>query len=713
MTLRIRLLLVSVLVLLVSIGGCLAVLEIVVLPTEVKNRRSDLAVDLGRLWRQGLQAQVRVLRLSLERVETDQGLMTWLARDTEAAATPLAENVFQRISDRFGVDGMLLAAPNGQVLFERLPGGDVRPAARSEPGTQLQGLELRVQSGIRQDRTRFYQVFVVAPLMRSDEVVGTVILSARLDRLLETVAETVSPTRPRAAVLDLRGQPVSVVGDDWWEEIVGRIEVQDGQYPVVEHDGRSYWLVSTPILDPDDRLLGHAVVPMERGETGFGVAEQRMLAYGVALLLLIGLLSFFSRALRSELEPVDAMIGALEELARGNVTVAIPEHADQDEAGRMRAALQTLRQRALALVTLQISRDKQRSRQQRFIRRQMLSLAGTLEAREREQVLQDLDRLEKTSTREATGERTRRVPLEASVFGRDLVDRAQEDFGLLAAAFQNMAVRLRDQYERLDGLVKELNEALKAKSEYVLLQQELDVARKMQLSILPQAFPERPDMSIHGLMLPAKEVGGDFYDFFLLDDDTVAITVADVSGKGVPAAFFSLITRTLLKATAVLGVSPAVCIDKLNRLLCTENEQMMFVTLFFGVLDGRTGQFRYVNAGHPPPMLLSASGQVQPLEATAGMALAVFEEATFSEGSVQLRPGDLIVFYTDGVTEAFSPDEEEFGEQRLRSVVATQAGTPTWMVPQSISNAVKDFEAGGHQSDDLTTVVVGYHRDVA
>src|SRR5262249_1151458 len=153
-------------------------------------------------------------------------------------------------------------------------------------------------------------------------------------------------------------------------------------------------------------------------------------------------------------------------------------------------------------------------------------------------------------------------------------------------------------------------------------------------------FPERKDFDLFAAMLPAREVGGDFYDFFLIDNDRLGFVIGDVSGKGVPAAIFMAMSRTLLKATALAGARPAECLQRANRVLCLDNSSEMFVTVFYGIFDTRTGAIEYGNGGHNPPYLLRANGEVEALESTGGMVLGALEDVAYRSKTVVLRPGD-------------------------------------------------------------------------
>jgi sigma-B regulation protein RsbU (phosphoserine phosphatase) len=244
------------------------------------------------------------------------------------------------------------------------------------------------------------------------------------------------------------------------------------------------------------------------------------------------------------------------------------------------------------------------------------------------------------------------------------------------------------------------------------VEQELNVARDLQTSILPKTFPVGRGMVGHGLMVPAREVGGDFYDFIPLDGDRMGIAIGDVSGKGVPAALFMAISRTLLRVLALSGLPPGECLARLNDLLCEENDQSMFVTLIYGILDRRNGSFTYANGGHHWPALIKADGAVRWVEGEGGndMLLGVIKDNDYHDREIRLDVGDMIFLYTDGVIEAFDTDGHEFTSQRLAKVL----GWHGWHTPERLIGAVLDavraFERGADQTDDITCVAVRLDR---
>lgn len=239
------------------------------------------------------------------------------------------------------------------------------------------------------------------------------------------------------------------------------------------------------------------------------------------------------------------------------------------------------------------------------------------------------------------------------------------------------------------------------------IDKELELARQIQRSALPSVFPpypQRSDFSIYALMEPAKEVGGDFYDFYLLDENTLAFVIADVSGKGIPAALFMMTTKTMLKGFAEAGLEVNEVFARTNRKLCEGNDTGMFVTAWMGLLDLRTGLLRYANAGHNPPLIRSQNGTYAYLKARPNFVLAGMEQVPYRTCELQLRPGDEIFLYTDGVTEAQNGSQELFGEQRLLSALNERKGLSVQETCENVRANMDSFVGGADQFDDITMV---------
>jgi len=235
---------------------------------------------------------------------------------------------------------------------------------------------------------------------------------------------------------------------------------------------------------------------------------------------------------------------------------------------------------------------------------------------------------------------------------------------------------------------------------------ELTVARDIQRGIVPSIFPpfpEREEFDLHASLESAREVGGDLYDFFLLDDDHLCLTIGDVSGKGVPASLFMAVTITLLRAVGHRVDAPDEALARLNTALCRDNDSAMFVTLFFGTVDLRSGELVYACGGHMPPYVVRADGRVEELPQPHGVGLGVSERARYATLTATLEPGDAVLVYTDGVTEAMSYEGAMFGPARLEEVLARGRGRlDAGELLQDVRDAVWDFAAGAEQYDDLT-----------
>ena len=240
---------------------------------------------------------------------------------------------------------------------------------------------------------------------------------------------------------------------------------------------------------------------------------------------------------------------------------------------------------------------------------------------------------------------------------------------------------------------------------------ELNVATNIQQSMLPcifPAFPDRKEIDIYATMDPAKEVGGDFYDFFMVDDKHLAIVMADVSGKGVPAALFMVIGKTLIKDHTTQGRDLGAVFTEVNNLLCESNSEEMFITAFEGVLDLETGEFNYVNAGHEMPFICKANGDFEPYKIRAAFVLAGMENMKYRAGSMTLEPGDKIFQYTDGVTEATNVHNELYGMERLGKILnKVKNGTPQEILP-AVKADIDEFVGKAPQFDDITMLCLEY-----
>jgi len=278
--------------------------------------------------------------------------------------------------------------------------------------------------------------------------------------------------------------------------------------------------------------------------------------------------------------------------------------------------------------------------------------------------------------------------------------RTGDELQAMSESFNCMVGELRRSMENLEA----------ATADRERIATELNVATEIQASMLPcifPPFPDREEFDLYATMLPAKEVGGDFYDFFLVDKDTLAVVIADVSGKGVPAALFMVIAKTLIKSNAQAGKSPKEVFETVNTLLCENNEAGMFVTAFMGYLDINSGQFTYVNAGHNPPLLYS-DARFNRLQTEPDFVLAGMKDTIFDQDETILHPGDELFLYTDGVTEIANKENRLFGEQRLIEAVDQYADLPLENFVISVMREINHFADRAQQTDDITMLALRY-----
>ena len=280
--------------------------------------------------------------------------------------------------------------------------------------------------------------------------------------------------------------------------------------------------------------------------------------------------------------------------------------------------------------------------------------------------------------------------------------RTGDEVELLADSFRKME----------EDMISYIREFMKATAEKERIGAELNVATQIQADMLPRifpAFPERQEFEVYATMNPAKEVGGDFYDFFLVDDDHLAVVIADVSGKGVPAALFMVIAKTLIKNHAQNRETPGEVFTQTNAQLCEGNDAGLFVTAWMGVLEISTGKFVYVNAGHNPPLLKRAGGRFEWLKSRPGFVLAGMEGVRYRENTLELMPGDTLYLYTDGVTEATSSAQELYGEERLQAALNEASELPVSQLLPRIKNCIDTFVGDAEQFDDITMLGLQYH----
>lgn len=291
---------------------------------------------------------------------------------------------------------------------------------------------------------------------------------------------------------------------------------------------------------------------------------------------------------------------------------------------------------------------------------------------------------------------------------RTAMNRGAFDFITKPIDFADLEITI----EKTISEVYKLKQGLEATRNLIAVQQELQVASRIQESILPKIFPpfpERHEIEIFASMTPARQVGGDFYDFFFISEDRLAFVIGDVSGKGIPAALFMAVCRTLIKATALQNDCPDDCLNYVNRLLCGDNASELFVTVFYGVLNTKTGEITYSNAGHNPPYWVRNNGtHPTPLQNQGGIVLGVMADVTYTKDVITLAPGECLFLYTDGVTEAMDKDRNLFCDTRLEEHLANACALPLEEMARGLADVITAFTVSFPQHDDITMLAVRF-----
>ena len=281
------------------------------------------------------------------------------------------------------------------------------------------------------------------------------------------------------------------------------------------------------------------------------------------------------------------------------------------------------------------------------------------------------------------------------------VVKSGDEVGKLSHAIHYMRASLRE-------YIKQLTDTTAAKER---IESELKIAHDIQINILPKVFPPFPnrrDFDIYAFMEPAREVGGDFYDFFLIDENHLYFVIGDASGKGIPAALFMAITKTLLKATATTGLSPGDILTNVNKELSQGNDFCMFTTVFMGILNTKTGEIFYANGGHNPPLVLRNDREIQFLEGERRLVVGAMENSIYGTERFRLRPGESLLMYTDGVTEAMNQKGEFFSDSRLRSEISILYGESLQDMIRRVMEKIISFSYGTPQADDITLMMIQF-----
>jgi len=280
--------------------------------------------------------------------------------------------------------------------------------------------------------------------------------------------------------------------------------------------------------------------------------------------------------------------------------------------------------------------------------------------------------------------------------------------------FLNKPINFEDLEITMQKTLEQISKEKASQSNHEILvsiQKDLEIAKNIQLSLVPHSFPPFPNVKkieIFATIDSAKMVGGDFYDYFFIDDEHLGFVIGDVSGKGISGAIFMAMTRTIVRTISQKGIDASKCMEDANNLICCESIDSMFVTVFYGILNINTGEVEYSNAGHCPPYILRNNGLLEKIPSTGDIVLGIMDEMPYKMKKIKLEKGEEIFIFTDGVTEAMNVNDELFSEKRLEALLLTLHQKPIEEINKSVVKNVKEFAGKAEQSDDITTLTVKY-----
>ncbi len=576
------------------------------------------------------------------------------------------------------LEAVALVDENRRVFVSQ---GQITPRQLLDAGTMDLVRKGEEASGLRQIGNHQIVLIVAEPVIMDDQHYTLVAAAQLNDALSRYAARTLSS----AHILSLHGKLLSSSDPERWNTYQPDVSTRLPTRQEIDTDQRTYVATTVPLKDIVQSSTG---VLVSMADVTDAQASRNALRNSTlivtAILGLLGLLVINVVIWRS-FRPLRTALDVLNDLSlRDGDTGTQSTVKASDEIGHLSQAIGALRHRTALVDEHNMQRKRMRLKQERVIQHELKALAAAVDSTSREEVLSLLNEKADPS-------------------------QPEEPLLRLTRVLSNLRHRLIEQHMRLSRMVVDLRDALISKSKLLGLQQELKIASTVQMSILPRMTIQDQRVALSARIIPAQEVGGDFYDYAILDKHHLSFVIADVSGKGIPAALFMAISRTLLKSISMFVATPRSCVQRLNDLLAAENDQMLFVTLFYGILDLRTGALQFVNAGHHHPYLLRHSGTLEQVPGINGPAVGVMQGIGYAQGQLVLEPGDTLYLYTDGITEAFDPNQNLYGNRRLE---ATLSAMPANAFPDTISDRIiqdmRAFEQGFRQTDDITSLCLRY-----
>lgn len=663
----------------------------------IKNQYARESVsDQINLWNKVNNEIIQQMGNSRALVMENRDLIDAIERQDSAAAQELGRELFAQVVENWTIGRLDIVYEDGSLAFSSLPSVFQSPTVSpSIAKTHIQNNS--IATGIGNDLQRNTSIVYGFPLDVGDgKSVGMAIFATDI---LTAITEMERVTDSLVIFANRRGRLISASDKTLWGSLRRQVDLNNlNTLQTIRIADQYYSVTVLPQAAELSGLIGRIVIVKNITEL---IASQKAISNPSAviisfliLLFLIGLYLYMSRAFA----PLAESVRVLDALSKGDLQAHVEDTTSDNEVGQISSAINVFRGDLVALNRFRRSRERQQARQKRFIIREMTQLSETLEGEERDQILEELDKIRSIVHDDPSSmEHRERAMREIMDDDGEKQSQQPDSLAMMAVAFQHMSGRVQD--------------AMHTKEALSSIQKELDIATRVQLSLIPDNLDLSKPFHAAGYMTPAKEVGGDFFDLFRLDEDRIGVAIADVSGKGVPAALFMVMARTLLRSTVFHIDSPATVLEYMNDYLEKNNDEQLFVTLFYGILNERKGTLTYSTGGHNPPIISDSSG-TRVLEQTEGAVLALIDDIVYDETSVMLEDGSRIIMMTDGIPESFNKNGEAFGDDRT---LETIDGLKPDQAPEEdikqLIGAVETFVGEAPQFDDITCVILHYRQE--
>ncbi len=668
----------------------------------IKDQYSRSSVsDQTNLWNKIMDEIIRRMEAGYTRISENELLIDAIANRDSVGIQQLATESFSQLQSQNVLERLDLVYEDGSLAYSSLPSVFQSPII-SPNIAQNHIANNQVAKGIGTDAERNTGLVYGFPLFdRTGTPIAMAIFSIDI---LSAIQEMERLANSTVVLVNWRGRLIASTEGTLWGSLQKSVDLRKlDAVQTIHMEDKFYSITVLPQVAELSGLVGRTLMIKDVTElTTRQIVISQYYAVVVAFLVIFLVFCLYYYMSRS-FSPLAQSVGVLNALSKGDLQVQVEEADSNNEVGQISNAINRFRADLISLNRFRRSRERQAARQKRFIIREMSVLSEMLDGEERERVLQELQRLKdivQESPTQTYGQA--RTKTTAEVGSADNEIHEMDSLAPMAIAFQHMSNRIQDQHGKL-------RDSIRTKQALASIQKELDIATRVQYSLIPSNLSLSGLFPAAGYMTPAKEVGGDFFDLFRLDRTRIGVAVADVSGKGVPAALFMVMARTLLRSTVFHIESPAAVLSYMNEFLEQNNDEQLFITMFYGILDEEKGTLTYSTGGHNPPIVSDSKG-ARVLEQTQGAILALIENLEYSEKTVDLEDGSRVVMMTDGIPEAFNADGEAFGDDRtLESIAALEFGQSPSEDVSALIRKVEDFVGDAPQFDDITCVILHYY----